>query len=335
MSSRKVFLLKCLDFGQRFFDLLLQAFGPILVILASILISFIIAIHFRVILPYYYGPSSTFPKDWFDEIPLEGDHYFSLGWIFHILISMFLSLNIAFNYFMVIFSSPGSTKGLLMDPQELEALKRESTPRKGEGFSRYCKICKKFKPPRSHHCHICKICVLRMDHHCPWLSNCVGFYNHKYFVLFLLYLWIGCIYVALMSFIPFRESMFNLKSPWIGISSRGIFMLSFVLTLTVSFAVGFLLCWHLYLIVSGQTTIEFYFNRYRIRQSRLKGEVWSNEYDLGWIQNFKIFFHPGRFWWITWLLPSVQAPMGDGIAFLTRREFISQEFTKLENIHLV
>ena len=51
----------------------------------------------------------------------------------------------------------------------------------------YCKKCKQSKPPRTHHCRHCDRCILRMDHHCPWLGNCIGFENHKYFFLLLIY----------------------------------------------------------------------------------------------------------------------------------------------------
>lgn len=52
---------------------------------------------------------------------------------------------------------------------------------------RHCKWCGKFKPDRTHHCRVYGTCILKMDHHCPWIYNTVGFKNHKYFFLILLY----------------------------------------------------------------------------------------------------------------------------------------------------
>ena len=50
-----------------------------------------------------------------------------------------------------------------------------------------CKFCYVARVPFSGHCSSCKSCIINYDHHCPWVSNCIGIFNHKYFLLFLGY----------------------------------------------------------------------------------------------------------------------------------------------------
>ena len=64
---------------------------------------------------------------------------------------------------------------------------------------RFCEKCQLIKPDRAHHCSVCSTCVLKMDHHCPWVNNCVGFHNYKFFMLFLAYALLYCIFITATS----------------------------------------------------------------------------------------------------------------------------------------
>ncbi|KAK9874286.1 hypothetical protein WA026_002638 [Henosepilachna vigintioctopunctata] len=101
-----------------------------------------------------------------------------------IIIGHWLLLNITFHYYKAVVTPPGY-------------------PPLGELVTEAVSICKKCiapKPPRAHHCSVCNHCILKMDHHCPWLNNCVGFRNHRYFFLYMVYMVIGVIFVIIAGF---------------------------------------------------------------------------------------------------------------------------------------
>ncbi|KIL62018.1 hypothetical protein M378DRAFT_807245 [Amanita muscaria Koide BX008] len=103
---------------------------------------------------------------------------------FNFFIGMFL-----WNFYLAAKTDPGWVledwhKGFVTDGQEKDL----------KGRLRYCYICNKYKPPRTHHCSICQRCVLCMDHHCSWLGQCVGYFNHGYQIRTLIYANLTCIY---------------------------------------------------------------------------------------------------------------------------------------------
>jgi hypothetical protein len=52
-------------------------------------------------------------------------------------------------------------------------------------IEQFCSACIIRKPLRSKHCSECDRCVAKFDHHCPWVDNCIGQNNIRYFVGFL------------------------------------------------------------------------------------------------------------------------------------------------------
>ena len=178
---------------------------------------------------------------------------------------------------------------------------------------RYCDECNMIKPPRAHHCSICNKCILNMDHHCPWVASCVGLCNYRYFVLFMFWVCIGCLYYLINAFPYAGLNFFFIKSTY----SRGSFrgnpdlrksqsrvMLGCIFSLAVTFAVGCLLFFHIFLCLKGLSTIEMFSNTKLTSYFKKKGISWRAPSQNGMKKNWQYVFRTyGKFWWITWCLP--------------------------------
>jgi len=67
-----------------------------------------------------------------------------------------------------------------------------------------CERCNMtWKPQRAHHCSECGVCVYKMDHHCPWVNNCVGQRNYKYFMQFVIFIMFASAYLCVLMALSF------------------------------------------------------------------------------------------------------------------------------------
>lgn len=172
------------------------------------------------------------------------------------------------------------------------------------GERRWCKHCRQWKPDRTHHCRVCKSCILRMDHHCPWIANCVGFRNYKFFFLLVTYGALNCWFIIA----TMAESLCNaliIETP-----SWNRFLLVFGMTLAVIMAMllTLFLGLHVWLSSHAMTTIEFCETRHKYLGSA-SGSMPS--YNQGAWENFRTILGPRP---IFWLLP-IMTPEGDGLTF--------------------
>ncbi|ORX85493.1 zf-DHHC-domain-containing protein [Basidiobolus meristosporus CBS 931.73] len=179
---------------------------------------------------------------------------------------------------------------------------------KNDGTKRYCRKCRVEKPDRAHHCSACQECVLKMDHHCPWINNCVGFRNQKFFYLFILYGALYCTFVCLTTLPP----LFHLLS-----LEDGIFLLSIHWVFLILAGGLFSICligftgFHTSMILNNVTTIETYQkHNYKI-EGESAAQKYVNLFDLGKRRNFMQVMGPK---WQLWFIPVFNS-IGDGISY--------------------
>ncbi|XP_013166238.1 PREDICTED: palmitoyltransferase ZDHHC15-like isoform X3 [Papilio xuthus] len=183
------------------------------------------------------------------------------------------------------------------------------------GSVRYCNRCVLVKPDRAHHCSICARCVLKMDHHCPWVNNCVCFHNYKFFMLFLGYALIYCLFImstCLPYFIKFWKGDFGTSAS----SGRYHVVFAFFVALMFATTLGSLFGYHCYLVAHNRTTLEAF------RAPMFRGGADKNGFSLGAFNNFKEVFGNSP---NLWMLP-VFTSNGDGCEFPVRREHQLQTF---------
>ncbi|XP_053161535.1 palmitoyltransferase ZDHHC20 isoform X2 [Hemicordylus capensis] len=246
--------------------------------------------------------------------------------VFHLSFVMFV-----WSYWKTIFTSPASPSNeFCLSKSDKEQYEKEERPESQQELLRraakdlpiyttttsrairYCDRCQLIKPDRCHHCSACDLCVLKMDHHCPWVNNCVGFSNYKFFLLFLFYSLLYCLFVAatvLQYFIKFWTNELQ--------DTRAKFHVLFLFFVAAMFFISILslFSYHCWLVGKNRSTIEAF------RAPMFRNGPDKNGFSLGCSKNLKEVFGDEKKYW---LLP-IFTSLGDGCNFPTRLVIMDPE----------
>ncbi|KAG1711315.1 hypothetical protein DVH05_008568 [Phytophthora capsici] len=194
---------------------------------------------------------------------------------------------------------------------------------KMNGAVRTCRKCRALKPDRTHHCSTCKRCVLKMDHHCVYINKCIGYFNYKFFVLFLGWSSATCLYQSSLIFRYVLAESLDRAATLYFFGKLGLFNLH-LQTVSVFFgstclglALACFYLMHLYFVANNFSTLEYCEKR--------DDPDYINYYNVGIVRNFQQVFGTFRefpLWFLPVHSPSVRKR--DGKTFP-----LNIKFTKL------
>lgn len=160
---------------------------------------------FLFVLVYIYSNlmhEFVFDERLFTVLPLSiyfaNKFFFYATWLFYIMPIVHSAATIAFlvlstclwyNFLKAWKGDPGIIKATEDQRfRQIIELAERSTDKNPFDMKVFCCTCLVKRPVRSKHCSVCDRCVAKFDHHCPWVGNCVGAGNHRYFMGYLIML---------------------------------------------------------------------------------------------------------------------------------------------------
>lgn len=139
-----------------------------------------------------------------------------------------------------------------------------------------CHTCRIQRPLRSKHCRTCRRCVALFDHHCPYVGNCVGRRNYRWFFGYAFMFFVCCSIWLITAVLYLRSVEFS----WLVLLVAMYFVPFWCFSVMLS-------SYHANLTLMNQTTNE------QINMSKYDYiTATSNKFDKGMLNNFVQRFFP-------------------------------------------